>query len=495
MNARVASLLALCLGLAGPGAALARPGSPIWTDPRGDNLIRRTGGDPNAALNPAGRTPDLLRVSLTAWQSPTPSFDPYTGAPADPETAHLFRLEVVFDGLVNPPGPLDGPFDPFRFGPSPVYGFLDIDVDANRDTGGELLPAAAHRYLANVGRFGQVPRGPQHERVLDWGKRILTHQFGQDPKFERSGADFSLVLCGCRAPEIFLEGGNGNHLFEAGETWVMRSDFFQRAGGYQGACLSYGGLSNTPGMYDPPVHLRFSHNTIANQTTLTLVYALDNIGAGLLAGQPPEMEDFDAGNQSSVREALLDLIFGIENNIPTGPALEFCRDFCPGNLQEDLDPTGWRISALFGTSYLQQQPDALYVWTDTGLEECAGDLNGDGVAGPLDLAALRDAIVSYDATSFDAEGTRFENGAVRVGDFPRNFCLFDISGDGWVDERDTWYYCLADFNADGHVNVNDLTGFLTGFSNSNPRADIDRNGRFDINDFIGFNSAFAAGCP
>ena len=69
---------------------------------------------------------------------PNPAGDPYTGTSIPAAEAHFFRLDVVFAGLLNPPGPLGSTFDPFRFRASPPFGFLDIDVDPGSDTGGEM---------------------------------------------------------------------------------------------------------------------------------------------------------------------------------------------------------------------------------------------------------------------------------------------------------------------------------------------------------------------
>jgi len=115
----------------------------------------------------AHRLVDLTELSVAAWSPFEPQSDLFLGEfDAD---GQFLRLELVLNGLVNPPGPAD-PFDfqPFRYGDHPVYGFIEIDMDADADTGGEL-DAPQYRYLGNVARFGghpvPEPRGPGRSRL------------------------------------------------------------------------------------------------------------------------------------------------------------------------------------------------------------------------------------------------------------------------------------------------------------------------------------------
>jgi hypothetical protein len=54
--------------------------------------------------------------------------------------------------------------------------------------------------------------------------------------------------------------------------------------------------------------------------------------------------------------------------------------------------------------------------------------------------------------------------------------------------------CPADFNCDGHVDVQDFLAFLSLFAAADPRADFNASGSIDVADFLAFLSAFAAGC-
>jgi hypothetical protein len=223
-------------------------------------VVRRTDSNNSAVLNPQTVLPDLARLTLTAWQSPTPSVNPYNGSPTPHLNAHLFRLDLYFFGLVNPPGRMgDGtviPYEPFKYGTNPVYGFVELDMDRDRNTGGELSSAARTRYLANIARFGRLPSNSSYERAAFWGTD-LQYPFGQNPsgpehEFRRSGADFLLNLCGCYELTVESEGGNGNQIFDPGETWIVRSAFFIRSGGYREASFCFGGLSGVRGCTTRP---------------------------------------------------------------------------------------------------------------------------------------------------------------------------------------------------------------------------------------------------
>lgn len=490
----------ILLGLAGLAALGAtRPAAALdvllYTDPRGDAAVHGTSQNPLGPLNPAGTAPDLVELTLSGWRSDMPATDPYVGQVQPPQSSHLFRLELRFAGLINPPGPLQGgsEFDPYRYGPSPLYGFLELDMDRDRDTGGELGAPAATRYLANVGRFGRLPDASILGRAAKWGVEV-DGVFATAPQYERSGCDFLLSLCGCYPVSLVSEAGNGNGIFESGETFVVRSAFFQRAGGYKDGCFSFGGVSIIPGMYDPWVNLRFSHNAAANETTVTLVYALDMEGAAQLAGESTQPMNYSAADHTSVAEGLQDIIDGVPF-LPTGsPVWHLARRWEGREVEDALDPTRWRAYALFGSCY-QTPQSSNFIWTDTGVEEVPGDMTGDGIPGPADAAKVLDAITEHDAGPWDGDGFACENQSIRIVGFGENFCAYDVDGDGIIDLRDIRYYCVGDFNRDGQLNVNDFIAFAAGYAGGDPRADTDHNGRLDVNDFVGFGNAFAGGCP
>lgn len=495
--ARLASVALLGVLLPSARAAAWPPGG-VWTDPRGDVVLRRTATGGQGAPSPLSTLPDLVRMTITGWQSPTAAQNPYAGSVVPPNGAHLFRMDVVFAGLVNPPGPLSpSNYDPYQFGPSPVYGFVELDVDGDTNTGGELGAAAKTRYLANIGRFGRLPSSSLRTRAAVWGTQVDGVFNPNDPSrplYQASGADFVLSLCGCYPVTIVQEGGNGNHIFDAGETWVVRSAFFQRAGGYRDGCFSFGGASGIPGMYDPWVDLRFSHDTARNETTLTLVYALDMDGAGQLAGGDAQDPDYDAGDQTSVQEGLQDVIDGAPFLPVQTPVWHLARRWNDRPVSAGLDVSRWTAVALVGTCASTPQ-DSSYIWTDTGFGDVAGDVDGDGAIGPSDAAIIRHAIDQFDGGPQDAEGQSCENQSVGIINFGSNFCAYDVDGDGTINARDVRLCCVGDYNGDGMLNVNDFVAFGFGYSTGDPRADVDHSGRLDVNDFVAFGNAYVAGCP
>jgi hypothetical protein len=247
-------------------------------------------------------------------------------------------------------------------------------------------------------------------------------------------------------------------------------------------------------VYDPQVNLRFSHNLAVNQTTVSLVYALDTTGAGQLAGQPAQPVNYDVSDQTSVQEAIQDVIDAAETLPLSGPVWTLAHRWQGRNVQAVLDPTQWSITALVGTAS-STIVDSPYIWTDTGFNEVAGDLSGDGVADSTDRLIVRQQIILLDARERDAEGPGLDNGQVRIINFGRNFCLYDITGDGLINDADLNWFCTADFDGDGRLSVNDFGAFLNAFASKNPRADLNHNGTFEITDIIAFGNAFAAGCP
>lgn len=492
----IAAWLCAAPALAGGGSTAT------YTDPAGDAVIRRTDVSNSAPLHPEGVLPDLLQATLMGWQTPTPTTDPYSGTPRAGEGASLFRLDLTFAGVVNPPGPLGlggTTFNPFAFGPSPVYGFFELNMDRERDTGGELGGAAQSRYLANVGRFGTLPESSISHRAVRWSQEIDS-DFSTGPQFERSGAEWALTLCGCHNVTVVAQGGDGDGVFEAGETWIVRSRFFKRSGGFQGASGMFGGTA--PGLYDPQVELRFSHDTQTDQTTVSLVWALNAAGAAALAGQPqqPYDQSIISGNHASIAEGLRDIIIGAQggNGGPlTGPVHTLTIGWASeSHTDEDiLDPTRWRVSALFGMPAAEEGA-ALFVWTDTGFDEVLGDCDSDGLMDIDDWTFLGAVIDANDGGPFDLDGAA--NGIVTVG-LGATWSFFDLDSDGLIDQDDLDLIlipieeCPADWDRNGVHDVADIFAFLTAWFAGD--ADFDGEGGTGVLDIFAFLSAWFAGCP
>jgi len=432
--------------------------------------------------------PDLLSLELSGWLPDAPAADRYTGAVVGPDDAEIFRLAITLDGLVNPPGTLGfagEPYDPHKFGPRPVFGFIDFDVDADMNTGGEL-DGATPRYLANVARFGATPDGPLKDRVVTQPGQT-DDTFGTAPQFERSGADFALVLCGCWEIEIIeILQGDGDDTFEAGERWRLSGRFFERAQGYQAASGTFSsgppaeGGATDQGLYDPISEILFEHDPATDTTTITFVDALDMPGAALLEGEPQQPWDFDTFNHTSVREGLEDLVFGAIFADPPDAVNTLIEGWEDKNPLDHLDVTKWGVTALLGTAYPDEDPQgALYVWSDSGFDELFGDFNLDGAVDSLDDAFIQ---------------SQCDAGPVAIQNFAKEFSLYDTNYDGLIDDADCPGDCPADVNSDGKLNVLDFAAFQQAFSDKDPIADLDDNGIFNMFDFIAFQELFLLGC-
>lgn len=492
----ITGILALVLALA--GAARADDG--VYTDPAGDAAVHRTDPGGAAPINPASVLPDLRLLTMQGWL-PQSVADPYQGTPVDSDHAHVLRLDLVLDGLINPPGPLSQfapSHDPYRYGPSPVYGFVEFDLDRDRDTGGEIGGGSIYRYLANVARFGGLPSGSLAGRAAR-SAADYDFDFYTGPYFERSGEDFSLVLCGCNPVTVVSAGGNGDLIFDAGETWVVRGRFFQRAAGYRQASAVFGGSDF--GLYDPMVNLRFSHSIATDTTTITLVYALDMLGAAMLTGQPQQPLDpiiEIGGNHSSVLEGLQDLVNGARglNGGPlVGPTFTLTDRWRNKDPSDMLDVTHWRPTAMVGTAYAAPSA-SLYAWTDIGFGGAVyGDVNGDGLVTDADRAAVAVFIAANDGTDDDADGA--DDGSVHLQDYPANFSPYDVTGDGAIDQVDIAFYpvgCPADWDHDGQVTPLDVAMFVNAWfadlGAGTTVTDFDHNGVVQPADLALFVSAW-----
>ncbi|MCC6285365.1 MAG: hypothetical protein IT439_08705 [Phycisphaerales bacterium] len=472
-------------GWAGALAALAGTGlcaaqnSAVHTDPAGDAALRRTDLGNDGAV-PPGHLPDVLEVRLSGWL-PGSIADSFSGATTPGDMAHVFRLDVVFAGLVNPSGPVglggEG-FDPLLFGPKPLVGFFELDIDDEKNTGGELIGEATQHVLANVARFGGVPYDSDDDRVAT-SAEDYDFVFSSDPQFERSGDDFTLVLCGCETPQIVgRTGGNQDDVFEEGETWVVRGRFFERARGYAPASGVFGGSDF--GFYDPVVNLRFSHSIADDRTTVSLVFALDMSGAATLTGQPQQAMDsiIDlGGNHASIEEAVADLINAAGQSW-SDPVRAYIRDWRDRDSDEHLDPTDWKVQFIVGTPYAAEA-ESLYAWTDAGLDLTPGDFDGSGDVGPPDRAGFDAALAELDGCPSDGDGA--PNGRFQIVDFGYNFSLYDVNADGVVDCQD-----VDDCPAT-------CPGDLSGASDPNDPGYGVPDGSVDGSDFFYYLDQFVAG--
>lgn len=403
----------------------------ILRDRVGDAVIRRTDTGNNAPL-PSGFVPiDLVEMRLEGWEPFSPQTDPYSGQTSGGDE-DIVRIQIVVDGLVAPPGPIAldaSPFAPFMFGDRPLYGYFEIDIDDQKNTGGEMMPLARNRYLANVGRFGEVPDGSFGERMVR-EPGDLDDNFGTLPQFERSGGEFTIPLCGCFTPTIVSQDGDMDSRFDPGETWVVRGRFFERFVAFAPMSGFFGGSDF--GHFDPLVNLQFKHDIATDRTTVTLVFPITNAGAALLSGQPEQPLDLNVANQTSIEEALDDLIIGAE--FASGTLSELTDGWRGRDTNDFYRPRDWNALAIVGSVSTEKDPSALFVWTDVGFDETRGDFDGTGVYTIEDNDLLESIIDQRDGGTDDGDGT--VNGEVLLSDFPRVFSVLDLNYDGRIGEGD-----------------------------------------------------------
>ncbi len=464
----------------------------IWTDPQGDAVVRRTDIGNDAPL-PAGFDPiDLLSVSLDGWMPVSPSTDLYSGSIIQGD-ADFVRIQIVVDGLVSPPGPigLNGfPYNPYQFGDRPITGFIELDIDDQKNSGGELMPIARSRYLANVGRFGLHPTGSIAERMVQSGNDF-DGDFFSGPTFEQTGSEFTLIMCGCFAPTIVSQDGNMDSLFDWGESWIVEGRFFERFESFLPESFLFGGSDF--GLFDPITTLQFVHDPIFDQTTVTLVYQITNAGAALAANEPEQPIDLETSlNHTSIEEALDDLIIGASF---TSGDLGILTENWQGNDRTDYrDPSRWSVTALIGTAPTTPQPLSFYIWTDTGFDESYADFDFDDLVTSNDIQVVQDFINDNDGTSIDSDSAI--NDQIGTPSFAFEFHFYDLNYDGVVSAADfPALPCIPDFTGDGVLDFFDIFAFLNAFTSQDSQADLTNDNSWDFFDISAFLTLFTQGCP
>lgn len=483
-------------------ADAAPAGSPfVLNDPLGDVAIRRTDLNADGFIDPQiQRPPDLITMRIGAFSPFDPNDDRFTGNWNS--NGGYLRLDLVFDGLINPPGPVglsdhSPVYLPFKYGPNPIIGFIEFDIDADENTGGELS-APEFRYLGNVARFGGIP---SESRFTD---RVATDGFAFDgflstaPFVERSGEEFHLVLLGEKVSSRSVESerpGGDPSIFESGEKWIIEGKMMHRAHGFEDFALS---CFEAEGRYEAEVKLLFAHKNSTNQTTISLVYPLTNSASAAFEDpdEPVDANDGCTDGQNSVEEALIDLQFSAfiaDSGTRMLPEFQLIAGWEFESPAEFLDPTDWQITALLGTAYGIEEPDgARFIWTDVFPNPVEGDFNGDGVSDSADATVHDEFILSNDGNSTydgDGDGT---NGSIFWNDFANNFCVLDVNYDGIVDGADL--IVLGDMDLNGIVNIDDVDDFVLAlldpavYSESHdgmdplPRGDINDDGLLDGQD-------------
>ncbi|MFQ5591564.1 MAG: hypothetical protein ACE5HE_10410 [Phycisphaerae bacterium] len=441
--------VALCTAIATWGEPRSSTdGVTTIADPPSDAVVRRTDLGADGPVDPQLHAlVDLQSITVGAWAPDDPAADLFSGV-FDVD-GQFVRLDLVVKGLINPPGSVDPfAFNPFRYGDHPIYGFVEIDMDAYVYTGGELV-APDYRYLGNVARWGgQPPREEFSDRIARGGEDF-DGDFLTPPFIERHGEEFHLALLGggFGLSDINELAGNGDLVFDSDETWQITGSFFHRAHGFEPFSLADGG--SFPGEYAPESELQFRHDSLEDVTYLSLVFPLTNIGAGLMTGDPPEPLNADPSDQFSVLEALDDLQSSalFLNMYPSGlPEEDIILGWEDRDPNEHLNPAEWSMTALLGTSYTE--PDAagaLYVWTDIMPDVAVGDYDGDGEYDDDDRASILQFIKEEDGSDGSVDGR------VVIQGFAWDFSIYDTDYNGVVDERDYQFMTSAVPGAGGSL--------------------------------------------
>ena len=492
-------LLWALLALLSPMSAMALAGDladPLRTlfDGFPDAAPRRTDSGSCALDLEVHRLPDVQFIRLSRWAPHDPPNDLFAGEHSN--GGLFFRLELVLAGLVNPPGPArPDEFDPFLYGPHPVYGFVEVDVDDDVETGGEL-DAPEYRYLGNVARFGGKPADDACDGHVAEDDSAFDDDITTAPYVDRHGEEFHLALLGDQFgwSDVTLVQSGDDRIFSEGETWRIRAQWFHRAHGFERFSLAIGGAH--PGEYSPTCTLEFRHDPVADQTHMTLVIPLTNLGAAKVEDVAPEPYDGDPSDQASVLEALYDLKDSAQfvDEFPTGlPDEAIITEWANKIPRLFLSPPRWRATALLGTSYTSPDADRQrFIWTDVYPDVIRGDVNGDGEADQNDRQLIANFIAVRDAEDGILDGR------VAIEQFPQRFALCDVNHQGAVDDLDValvsrpgdtdgdedsdladfsllqkcfsgWStpyavdMCgLVDFDADGDIDVGDVGRFVNG---------------------------------
>ncbi len=463
----------------------------IYVDGAGDVTIRRTDSDADAPIDPELLQPiDLVEIRIGKFSPYLPNEDVFDGVYG--LLANFVRIELLFAGLVAPPGPATPEsYYPYLYGNNPVYGFIEIDMDENVDTGGEL-EAARFRYLANVARFGGRPALDRFEDRVALSATDYEHDFYTPPYYRRHGEEFHIAFLGPRPDspgyQIQIVAGDEDLLFEAGETWDLFYSWFHRAHGYEEFSFITGG--DYPGQYAPSTKMRFTHDPISDMTTAILVYPINPAGAGEMLGEQPQPMDFRVDNHFCVLEALIDLQYSAawEVQHPSGVVgAELLAGWENQNPTEHMYARNWQLTALFGTTYPLVGPiNEVFIWTDAYPSPLVGDINGNGELDLADRAYVQNYIDTHDADDGVVDGL------VAIPAFAFNFSICDFNYDGWVGNDDILGVdSPGDTDRDRDVDLYDAKNFQICFSGSTmppvwPKClalDLDSDGDVDLADY------------
>lgn len=436
-----------------------------YDDDANDHVVRRMVPGNNDQPVSEGKHPDLIHYRVGNWLPNNVNGDLFQGQYSATDFDEYVRIDMVFRGKMNPPGPQvwdDGTqtfleYDPYRYGPSPLYGSIEVDADANPNTGAEL--AAPYKYfLGNVGRFGsRAMNGMASRTAGNWADVISAYD--TPPQVKRLGSEFQLELKGDEFTDldINVKAGDGDLIFEQNEIWEVTGFTFERSQGYEFA--AHWGSIPCDGpckKYAPVVTLRFQHRKNScqnlNETIVSVIVPLKNLN-----GEP---DDFDEFNDFSIYEALTVPAFHTVWNLSGDPEDDMLMSWMGHVPDEYIQSRFYGLRMLFATSYKDQPTSKFFdVWTDYAPNTPPGDFNGDSSLDVGDLNELITYINDHDGQSgFDDDGNN-TNQIIDVANFPVNFSVYDTNYDGVVEKWDVFVDVYGDMDGSGIVDGNDIQGF------------------------------------
>ncbi len=443
----------------------------VRVDPECDVRLLRTDETNGMPFDPEAHwLPNILETRVGTYQPTDPAGNLFIGSWT--VSGGFVRIDIVFRGVINPPGLVGmsegGVFDAYKFGPNPVFGFIELDVDANENTGGEIdFPEL--RYLGNVSRLGGMPSEAHYLNRVAVTQEDFEYEVNECPLVKRSGEEFHISLVGEEIDSVTVieEDDCGNPgVFEAGEIWHLTGHWLHRAHSFEPYSIQ---CFTAEGRYMPLSTLQFRHSTFSNRTTVSLVFPLrnENCAQMHLPAQATQPNNGCPGDQYSVEEALVDLRFSALNVEPIQSmelAFQLMVEWAMQMPEDMLNPNQWRINACVGSAYSEEQPGgALFVWTDMYPNVVNGDFTGDGLVTVADMQTFQAFLSAHDGEEEYDDDECDSNQSIELCHFSRNFCLFDTNYDGYVNASDM--IRLGDMDWNGNVSFDDIDDFALGLLN------------------------------
>lgn len=438
-----------------------------YDDPVNDNVVRRMVPGNNDQPVCEGKHPDVIHYRIGNWLPDNVTGDLFKGQYTATDFDEYVRIDMVFKGKINPPGPQvwdsgSGTFteyDPYRYGPSPLYGSIEVDADANPNTGAEL--AKPYKYfLGNAGRFGsRAMNGSASRTAANWSEVISPYDL--PPQVKRLGSEFQLELKGDEFTDLDIDVivGDGDLIFEQNEIWEVTGFTFERSQGYEFEDHWAGIACDGPcRKYAPVVTLRFQNRKNScqnlNETIVSVIVPLKNLN-----GEP---EDFDEFNDFSIYEALTVPAFYTVWNLPSfNPEDDMLMSWMGHVPDEYIQSRFYGLRMLFATAYKNQPTSQFFdVWTDYAPNTDPGDFNGDSSRDLGDENELVNYINSNDGQpGFDDDGNG-TNQIIDIPNFPVNFSVYDTNYDGFVEKWDIFVGIDGDVDSSGVVDAGDVAGLV-----------------------------------